>query len=102
MPSGWADSNNRIMRRRGSLPIAANISAYRLTSSCFIFEGMVDGGPAIYLYNRRIIVKRQFGTPNWILSFYAPGTFAWATRACNVPQSCLPIGHRADGPAARR
>jgi len=46
MPSGWADSSRRMMRSRGSLPSAANMSAYRLTSSCFSFaeaRGFVSG-----------------------------------------------------------
>src|SRR5581483_3464617 len=34
MPSGWAARSVRMMRRRGSVPSAANILAYLVTSLC--------------------------------------------------------------------
>src|SRR6266478_2651667 len=71
-PSGWADKSNCIIRSRGSVPIAENMSAYFATRSGRFLPVPLS----IFLY------LQNYG---YLSSPLLPGTFAAATPRLTLP-----------------
>src|SRR6185437_15335791 len=77
-PSGCADSNNCMMRRRGSVPMADIMSAYLATSSALflvagfvIFPYLQKYGDVSSLFFHLSALARRAGPPTCALFFWS-------------------------------